>query len=35
MKKILQQLFEHKTLSRQTAKEVLINIGKKCITSMK
>lgn len=28
MKKILQQLFEHKTLSREKAKEVLVNIGK-------
>src|SRR5437868_9249417 len=28
MKKILQYLFEHKTLSREMAKEVLINIGK-------
>lgn len=28
MKKILQYLFEHKTLSRELAKEVLINIGK-------
>jgi anthranilate phosphoribosyltransferase len=28
MKKILQYLFEHKTLSRQTAKEVLTNISK-------
>lgn len=28
MKKILTQLFEHKTLSRETAKEVLVNIGK-------
>ncbi len=28
MKKILQILFEHKTLSREQAKEVLINIGK-------
>lgn len=28
MKKILQLLFEHKTLSRVTAKEVLVNIGK-------
>ncbi len=28
MKKILQYLFEHKTLSRQKAKEVLVNIGK-------
>ena len=28
MKKILQYLFEHKTLSRQTAKEVLVNISK-------
>ncbi|MDF2190240.1 anthranilate phosphoribosyltransferase [Paraflavitalea sp. CAU 1676] len=28
MKKILQLLFEHKTLSRATAKEVLVNIGK-------
>jgi anthranilate phosphoribosyltransferase len=28
MKKILQYLFEHKTLSREKAKEVLINIGK-------
>lgn len=28
MKKILQYLFEHKTLSRQQAKEVLMNIGK-------
>ncbi len=28
MKKILQLLFEHKTLSREQAKEVLINIGK-------
>ena len=28
MKKILQYLFEHKTLSRQMAKEVLVNIGK-------
>jgi anthranilate phosphoribosyltransferase len=28
MKKILQYLFEHKTLSRATAKEVLVNIGK-------
>ena len=28
MKKILQYLFEHKTLSRETAKEVLVNIGK-------
>ena len=27
MKKILQYLFEHKTLSRQAAKEVLINIS--------
>ncbi len=28
MKKILQYLFEHKTLSREAAKEVLVNIGK-------
>jgi anthranilate phosphoribosyltransferase len=28
MKQILQLLFEHKTLSRATAKEVLVNIGK-------
>jgi anthranilate phosphoribosyltransferase len=28
MKKILQHLFEHKTLSREMAKEVLVNIGK-------
>ncbi|TAH00110.1 MAG: anthranilate phosphoribosyltransferase, partial [Sphingobacteriales bacterium] len=28
MKKILQLLFEHKTLNRQAAKEVLLNIGK-------
>src|SRR4029078_11855261 len=28
MKKILQYLFEHKTLSRQMAREVLVNIGK-------
>ena len=28
MKKILQYLFEHKTLSREKAKEVLVNIGK-------
>jgi anthranilate phosphoribosyltransferase len=28
MKKILQHLFEHKTLSRESAKEVLINISK-------
>ena len=28
MKKILQYLFEHKTLSREQAKEVLINVGK-------
>src|ERR1043165_6261963 len=28
MKKILQFLFEHKTLSREQAKEVLVNIGK-------
>src|SRR5215471_795179 len=28
MKKILQYLFEHKTLSREIAKEVLVNIGK-------
>ena len=28
MKKILQILFEHKTLDRATAKEVLVNIGK-------
>ena len=28
MKKILQYLFEHKTLSRAMAKEVLVNIGK-------
>ncbi len=28
MKKILQHLFEHKTLSRQQAKEVLVNISK-------
>src|SRR5436189_3673661 len=28
MKKILQYLFEHKTLSRDKAKEVLVNIGK-------
>src|SRR5262245_7390431 len=28
MKKILQYLFEHKTLSRDLAKEVLVNIGK-------
>jgi anthranilate phosphoribosyltransferase len=28
MKKILQYLFEHKTLSRDSAKEVLVNIGK-------
>src|SRR5947207_2451387 len=28
MKKILQYLFEHKTLSRQDAKDVLINISK-------
>ncbi|HUR67411.1 MAG TPA: anthranilate phosphoribosyltransferase [Chitinophagaceae bacterium] len=29
MKKILQYLFEHKTLSRETAKDFLINIGKR------
>jgi anthranilate phosphoribosyltransferase len=28
MKKILQYLFEHKTLSRDKAKEVLVNVGK-------
>lgn len=28
MKKLLQYLFEHKTLTRQSAKEVLVNIGK-------
>ena len=28
MKKILQYLFEHKTLSREQAKEVLVNIGR-------
>ena len=28
MKKILQYLFEHKTLSREQSKEVLVNIGK-------
>jgi anthranilate phosphoribosyltransferase len=28
MKKILQYLFEHKTLTREQAKEVLVNIGK-------
>src|SRR6185503_4087412 len=28
MKKILQYLFEHKTLSREQAKDVLVNIGK-------
>ena len=28
MKKILQYLFEHKTLSREMAKDVLVNIGK-------
>ena len=28
MKKILQLLFEHKSLSRTQAKEVLLNIGK-------
>ena len=28
MKKILQYLFEHKTLGREMAKEVLVNIGK-------
>ena len=28
MKKILQTLFEHKTLSREMSKEVLVNIGK-------
>src|SRR5258705_13469063 len=28
MKKVLQYLFEHKTLSRDAAKEVLMNIGK-------
>jgi anthranilate phosphoribosyltransferase len=28
MKKILQYLFEHKTLTREMAKEVLVNIGK-------
>lgn len=28
MKKILQYLFEHKTLSREMAKEVLVNMGK-------
>lgn len=28
MKKILQYLFEHKTLTKETAKEVLVNIGK-------
>lgn len=28
MKKILQYLFEHKTLSREAAKEALVNIGK-------
>ena len=28
MKKILQYLFEHKTLNREAAKEVLVNIGK-------
>ena len=28
MKKILQYLFEHKTLSRDSAKDVLVNIGK-------
>jgi anthranilate phosphoribosyltransferase len=28
MKKILRQLFEHKTLTRQTAKEVMLNIAK-------
>ena len=28
MKKILQRLFEHKTLDRASAREVLINIGR-------
>ena len=28
MKKILQYLFEHKTLSRKEANEVLVNISK-------
>ncbi len=28
MKKILQYLFEHKTLSREQAREVLVNIGR-------
>ena len=28
MKKILQLLFEHKSLNRQQAKDVLLNIGK-------
>lgn len=28
MKRILQYLFEHKTLSREAAKEALVNIGK-------
>src|SRR2546430_16199448 len=28
MKKILQQLFEHKTLSRQLAKDIMLNIAK-------
>jgi len=28
MKKILQYLFEHKTLTRETAKDVLLNISK-------
>ncbi len=28
MKKVLQYLFEHKTLTREAAKEVLVNIGK-------
>ncbi|HEY1020819.1 MAG TPA: anthranilate phosphoribosyltransferase, partial [Flavisolibacter sp.] len=28
MKKILQQLFEHKTLSREQAKEIMLNIAK-------
>ena len=28
MKKILQQLFEHKTLSRQQAKEIMLNVAK-------
>ena len=31
MKKVLQYLFEHKTLSREMAREVLVNIGKSVV----